>query len=94
MSDPEIDLNQIEKIAELASLQLTNNEKDILVRQFGDILAYFKMIDEAPLPELHDHGVDSAQPWREDIAVPSEVTPESFSPHLESGHFKVPKIIE
>lgn len=94
MSEPIIDLERIEKIAALASLRLTDAEKRQLVRQFEEILNYFKMIDEAPLPEAHDHPVDSAEHWREDEAVHSDVTPESFSPYLESGHFKVPKVIE
>jgi len=94
MSNPIIDQKQIEKIAELSSLELTVEETQLFARQFADILNYFKMIDEAPQMPPHDHSVDAAEHWREDEVVESPVTAESFSPHLESGHFKVPKIIE
>jgi len=94
MSDKIIDRAQIEKIAELASLELSDAEKEAFVGQFEDILGYFKTIDSAPLEELHDHDVDAQDHLRDDEARVSDVDPEKFSPYMESGHFKVPKVIE
>ena len=94
MSDPIITLADIKKIAGLASLDLSPAEEEQLLVQFEDILAYFRKIDEAPLPELHDHPPDAAEHLREDVAVKSGVSPDTFSPHLEDGHFKVPRVIE
>lgn len=94
MADPIITLQDIDRIAELASLELTDAEKQRFVKQFEDILTYFKKIDEAPAGELHDHAVDAADHLRDDVVRPSGLRPDEFSPHMESGHFKVPKVIE
>jgi aspartyl-tRNA(Asn)/glutamyl-tRNA(Gln) amidotransferase subunit C len=94
MAEPIITLQDIERIAELASLALSDEEKQRFVKQFEDILTYFKQIDAAPAPALHDHAVDEADHLRDDVARPSGVRPDEFSPYLESGHFKVPKVIE
>lgn len=94
MADTEITLKDIEKIADLSNLELNEEEKSQMVAQFHDILGYFKMIDAAPESEIHDHPVDNATHLRDDVSANSEVSPESFSPYLESGHFKVPKVIE
>lgn len=91
-------IEEIEKIAELASLELTDDEKNMFAKQFEDILNYFKVIDSAPQPKA---AADSAQAsanhnprFREDEAVDSGISPKDFSPHMEDGHFKVPKVIE
>jgi aspartyl/glutamyl-tRNA(Asn/Gln) amidotransferase C subunit len=94
MSEPIITLADIERIAELASLELSAAEKAQLVAQFQDILNYFKMIDAVKLPPPHDPPPDAEDHLRDDVARPSGITPDSFSPHLENGHFKVPKVIE
>jgi aspartyl-tRNA(Asn)/glutamyl-tRNA(Gln) amidotransferase subunit C len=94
MAEPIITLRDIERIAELASLELTDAEKQRFVKQFEDILTYFRKIDAAPAGELHDHAVDASDHLRDDVARPSGLHPDEFSPHLESGHFKVPKVIE
>ena len=94
MSNPVITLKDIEKIAELASLELTAEEKKHFVAQFEELLGYFKRIDAAPLPEMQDHLVDGASHLREDVAETSGVALEDFSQYLENGHFKVPKVIE
>ena len=89
-----ITLADIEKIGELASLELSQQEKQEMVKQFEGILGYFKMIDQAALPDLGENSTDMADALREDQVVESGVSPESFSDHLEDGHFKVPKVIE
>jgi aspartyl-tRNA(Asn)/glutamyl-tRNA(Gln) amidotransferase subunit C len=94
MAEPIITLQDIERIAELAALELTAEEKQRFVQQFEDILNYFKKIDAAPAGDLQDHTADSADHMRDDVARPSGMRPDEFSPHLESGHFKVPKVIE
>lgn len=94
MAESLITPQDIDRIAELASLELSDEEKQRFVQQFAEILAYFKKIDAAPPSEVRDHPVDSAEHWREDEARPSGVHPDDFSPYLERGHFKVPKVIE
>ncbi|HKI97461.1 MAG TPA: Asp-tRNA(Asn)/Glu-tRNA(Gln) amidotransferase subunit GatC [bacterium] len=94
MAEPIITPQDIDRIAELASLDLTDAEKQRFVQQFEDILTYFKKIDEAPAGDLQDHPIDAADHMRDDVARPSGLRPDEFSSHMESGHFKVPKVIE
>ena len=94
MPEPIITLADIEKIGELAALELSPQEKQDMVKQFEDILEYFKKIDQVALPELGDRSTDMTGALREDVVVESGVSPDSFSDHLENGHFKVPKVIE
>lgn len=89
------DLQDIEKIADLARLKLTDEEKATFVEQFQTILDYFQQIQAVPLPDSVTLDSDKIQAHlRDDHAEPSGVTPDSFSSYLESGHFKVPKVIE
>ena len=86
---------EIGKIAELASLELTAAEKEAFAAQFEQILEYFRVIAQAPLAEGGQASAAGQEPhFREDEAVPSGVSPADFSTHLERGHFKVPKVIE
>lgn len=94
MAEPIITLSDIERIAELASLELTDEEKRRFVKQFEDILTYFRKIDAAPLTDVRDHAPDAADHLRDDVVRQSDVHPDQFSPYLEGGHFKVPKVIE
>lgn len=87
-------IEKIEKIAELASLELTDEEKTLFSRQFEDILNYFKVIDSAPKTEQAPATSTVDPHFREDKAVDSGISPREFSPHMEDGHFKVPKVIE
>ena len=90
-------IEEIEKIAELSSLELTAEEKALFARQFEDILNYFKVIDSAPPAAPDGAGAAAtgiAPRFREDRAVDSGISPREYSPHMEDGHFKVPKVIE
>ena len=86
----------IDKIADLANLDLTEEEKELFSIQFGSILEHFNTIQSIPLPtELDESGAGSAiETLREDVAEASGVFPDQFSPHLEARQFKVPKVIE
>ncbi len=89
---------EIEKIAELACLELTEEEKRGFAEDFESILGYFKIIDSAKLPvegQTEQAGQENeVRGFREDRAEASGIVPEEFSPYLEDGHFKVPKVIE
>ncbi len=90
-------IEEIEKIAELSSLELTAEEKAMFAQQFEDILNYFKVIDSAPAaaPQSANAAATGIGPrFREDRAVDSGISPREYSPHMEDGHFKVPKVIE
>ncbi|MBI4082443.1 MAG: aspartyl/glutamyl-tRNA amidotransferase subunit C [Candidatus Lambdaproteobacteria bacterium] len=85
----------IDKIALLAALELSAEEKRQFAGQFEAILAYFRKIEEVQLPETLRPGEEEEGPlFRDDVARPGSTPPESFSPHVEDGHFKVPRVIE
>ena len=85
----------IEKIATLARLQLTDEEKETFSEQFSHIMTYVERIQQAPTPEADATQLFGHNPHlRPDEMVESPVHPDQFSPHLERGHFKVPKVIE
>ena len=86
---------QIEHIAKLARLDLTDAEKAKFAEQFGSILDYVAMIQKVQLPPELDREPTEAEPLlRDDVPEESGILPESFSPYVENRHFKVPKVIE
>jgi aspartyl-tRNA(Asn)/glutamyl-tRNA(Gln) amidotransferase subunit C len=88
-------VEQIEHIAKLARLELTQEEKRTFAGQFGSILDYVAMIQKVQLPpELDREPADQGAPLREDEPERSGIDPESFSAYIERHHFKVPKVIE
>lgn len=88
----------VKRIAELARLELTNDELDLYTRQLGDILAYVEQIRQldtagvAPTSQVLNRPVD-----RDDIPDRTLSRPELLSnapdAALEAGLFKVPRVI-
>lgn len=86
---------QIEHIARLARLDLTEEEKQKFAEQFASILDYVAVIQNVQLPpELDKDPEDQSAPLRDDIPEAAGIDPESFSPYIERHHFKVPTVIE
>ena len=86
---------EVRKIARLSSLELTEQETEIFAEQFSVILEYFELLKTAEIPKV---AVETDESYlsgsREDKMVKSPVSPEQFSPHLEKGFFKVPRVID
>ena len=87
---------EVRKIARLSSLELTEQETEIFAEQFSVILEYFELLKTAEIPKV---AVETDESYlrggsREDKMVKSPVSPEQFSPHLENGFFKVPRVID
>ena len=86
---------EVTKISRLSSLELTNKETEVFAEQFSTILEYFKLLKEAEISDLNfDTDENHLCKGREDNVVKSPVSPEKFSPYLEKGFFKVPKVID
>jgi aspartyl-tRNA(Asn)/glutamyl-tRNA(Gln) amidotransferase subunit C len=93
-------LNQqdVQRIADLARLELTADELALFTRQLGDILTYVEQIREldttgvAPTSQVLNRPVD-----RDDVAAPtlsrSELLGNAPDAALEAGLFKVPRVI-
>jgi aspartyl-tRNA(Asn)/glutamyl-tRNA(Gln) amidotransferase subunit C len=97
----------VERVAELANLELTSGEKAAMLRDLNSVLDYFAQLNELdttsvpPMAQVADlvAGTESkaaAQPLRADEVAPSlsrERVLES-APDTDGIFFKVPKVIE
>ena len=85
----------VKKIARLSSLELTEKETEVFAKQFSVIMEYFELLKIAEIPDVvsnvdESHLGDS----RKDKILKSPVSPEQFSPYIEDGFFKVPRVID
>jgi aspartyl-tRNA(Asn)/glutamyl-tRNA(Gln) amidotransferase subunit C len=88
----------VQRIAELARLELTNDELDLFTRQLGDILTYVEQIRSldtagvAPTSQVLNRPVD-----RDDIPdltlSRTELLGNAPDAAVEAGLFKVPRVI-
>jgi aspartyl-tRNA(Asn)/glutamyl-tRNA(Gln) amidotransferase subunit C len=91
----------VEKIAELARLELTANEAEAFTEQLGSILSYIDKLNEldtADIPPMSHSTTadgDTGYARRDDQVRPSlgqQLATEN-APDAEGGYFKVPKVI-
>jgi aspartyl-tRNA(Asn)/glutamyl-tRNA(Gln) amidotransferase subunit C len=88
----------VQRIAELARLELSQDELDLFTRQLGDILTYVEQIRAldttgvAPTSQVMNRPVD-----REDVPAPTltraQLLDNAPDAAVESGLFKVPRVI-
>jgi len=88
----------IEKVARLARLELSEEEKKTFGNQLEQILAYMEQLNRLDTTgvEPTSHAIPMVNVFREDEvkrSVPREEILE-ISPDQGDGHFKVPRIIE
>jgi len=88
---------EVEHIAWLARIELTEEEKKLFTEQFNTILDYFEIISELDTENVPptSHVVDLTNAFREDEVKPSLITDEALknAPKKERGFIKAPKII-
>ncbi|MBF0278664.1 MAG: Asp-tRNA(Asn)/Glu-tRNA(Gln) amidotransferase subunit GatC [SAR324 cluster bacterium] len=88
-------IEDVTKIANLSSLEITEEETEIFAHQFSTILDYFEVLDSIDVPsESVDRDESSMVIFREDKTEVSSVSPEQFSPYTENRCFKVPKVVD
>lgn len=97
MSTKRITKKDVEHIAWLAHIELTEDEKETFVEQFNKILEFFREIDEVDtegVPPTH-HVLDLTSVFREDEVVESLPKEEVLknAPRRENGFFKSPRIV-
>ena len=93
-----ISKQDVEHVAKLARLSLSEDEKQLFTRQLSDILTYIGKLNELDTENVEptSHVLDLHTVLRED-AVRESLNPEevlSNAPDREGSFFKVPKIIE
>lgn len=91
-----ITVKDVEHVAKLARLELTEEEKEKFTSQLGDVLKYVEQMNEVDTSNVEPmaHAIDFVNVMREDV-VKYEQTKEELmknAPDAEDGFFKVPKI--
>ncbi|HDP98001.1 MAG TPA: Asp-tRNA(Asn)/Glu-tRNA(Gln) amidotransferase subunit GatC [bacterium] len=89
---------EIEKIAQLAKLKLGQSEKQELLRQLGDIIAYVEKINQLDLSQVPAADSADIEPvnLRQD-KIEAGLTPQQAlmnAPAKNKGFFSVPKVIK
>lgn len=88
----------VEHVAHLGRLELSEKEIELFSKQLNQILDYFKKLEELNTENVPptSHAVPMEMMFREDEAKPSNVTDDALSqaPEQTNNLFLVPKIIE
>jgi aspartyl-tRNA(Asn)/glutamyl-tRNA(Gln) amidotransferase subunit C len=91
----------VEKVAQLAHLEITPEELKIFAPQMAEIVAYVEQLDalatsnvEPALGGFTPEG-ERTDSSREDVAAPSlgQTLALAEAPDAASGHFRVPKVL-
>ena len=93
-----ISKQEVEHVAKLARLELSEQEKEQLTDQLSNILTYVETLNSIDTKgvEPTSHVLDIKNVMRDDVAKPSLTQEQALAnaPDKAAGHFKVPKIIE
>ena len=88
----------VEYVAKLARIELTEDEKDTLTSQLSSILGHIEKLNELDIEGVEPtfHVLDVTNVFREDEVRPSLPTEETLknAPARDGDFFKVPKILE
>jgi aspartyl-tRNA(Asn)/glutamyl-tRNA(Gln) amidotransferase subunit C len=88
----------VEYVARLARIELTEDEKDTLTSQLSSILDHIEKLNELDIKGVEPtfHVLDVTNVFREDEVRPSLPTEETLknAPARDGDFFKVPKILE
>jgi len=88
----------IDKIADLARLNLKPEEKQKLAQDLGAILDYVKKLDKLDTSRVEptSHVLNMENVFRPDEAKPSDAAKKALehAPQTEGSFFKVPKIVQ
>jgi len=88
----------IEKVARLARLELSKEEREIFGNQLEQILTYMEQLNRLDTTgvEPTSHAIPIYNVFRDDEVKPSFPHEEvlAIAPDEEDGHFRVPRIIE
>lgn len=94
----DISIKQIEQVASLSRIKLTDEEKDIFREQLTDILGYIEKLNELDTDDVPPmaYATSLKNVFREDKQEPSFARQEilELSPSSANGFFKVPKVLE
>ncbi|HUY00137.1 MAG TPA: Asp-tRNA(Asn)/Glu-tRNA(Gln) amidotransferase subunit GatC [Candidatus Deferrimicrobium sp.] len=88
---------QVEHIAWLAHIKVSDDEKEKFTNLFNDILEYFQKIDEVDTSDVEYtfHGVQIKNVLREDVVCPSLSKEDAFKnvPKKDKDFIKAPRMV-
>ncbi|WP_440772789.1 Asp-tRNA(Asn)/Glu-tRNA(Gln) amidotransferase subunit GatC [Natronorubrum sp. DTA28] len=90
MSDA-VSAEEVRHVAELARVDLADDEVDQFTRQFADILEYFETLDEVPEVDREADLTNVMRPDEEHDSLDREAALENAS-ETEDGYFKGPNV--
>ncbi|MGH2774286.1 MAG: Asp-tRNA(Asn)/Glu-tRNA(Gln) amidotransferase subunit GatC [Actinomycetota bacterium] len=94
----DIDRATVDHVARLARLDLSDEERERMTTELGNILEHAAKIQALDLDEVEptSHAIPIRNVMRPDEAGPSLTQEEALSgaPEAEDGRFKVPRILE
>lgn len=94
----DISIKQIEQVASLSRIKLTDEEKDVFREQLTDILVYIEKLNELNTDNVQPmaYATSLKNVLREDKQKPSFTRQEilELSPSSANGFFKVPRVLE
>jgi len=91
-----ITIKDVEHVAKLARLDLTEEEKELYTKQLGDVLKYVDQMNEIDTSNVKPMAqvIDFVNVMREDEVI-HDISKEELmknAPEEENGFFRVPKI--
>ncbi len=93
-----LERKDVEHVAKLARLDLSEEELALYTRQLGDILGYVEQLNDANVEGVKPlaHGAHGENVFREDRARPSLEREKALggAPDTDGWHFRVPKVID
>ena len=90
--------SDVEKIAHLARLAVSEDEMAAYTRSLSDILKFVEQMDSADVAHVTPmaHPLDAVQRLREDVVRETDQREkfQAIAPRVEDGLYLVPKVIE
>lgn len=91
-----ITVKDVEHVAKLARLELTEEEKEKFTKQLGDVLKHVDAMNEVDTSNVEPmaHAIDFVNVMREDKVYYEQTKEELMknAPYEEDGFFRVPRI--
>jgi len=91
MSDSAVDPEEVDHVADLARVQLSEEERERFAEQFADILSYFETLDEVPETEADPELTNVMRPDEVRDSLGQEEALQNAD-ETEDGKFKGPKV--
>jgi len=91
MSESVVDPEEVRHVADLARVDLDDDEVERFTEQFADILSYFEALDEVPETDRETELANVMRPDEAHDCLSQDEALEN-APDSETGHFKGPKV--